>query len=109
MDLGTHYFRSYVKGTENGSAGYMQSDEKKIVIDPQYVERKDVILHEMIHAHEMLLLEHQPSFIRDVLFYCLYKNLSEKMADLDARIHGHTNAVSQIGINRGGPHDLLIF
>lgn len=99
----------HVEELQEGIAGMVDSAEKIVSISPEYAEDKGVILHEMTHFYQRLLNE-KPTYLRDILFYCLYNDLKTKVPDLDKRIFHHTHALRQQRISyEGGSHDLLFF
>ncbi len=98
-----------VQELPEGVCGWVDSTEKIVAISPQYAEDKGVILHEMTHFYQNLLNE-KPTYLRDILFCCLYNQLKAKVPDLDKRIVDHTHALRQERITiEGGSHDLLFF
>ena len=90
-----------------GSLGCYSSMEYKLSVSPECVNRDDVILHEMIHLHEAVL-DGLPTYYRDVVLYCLYKELQSKVPDLDDRIESHGHILNESTLARtGGRHDIL--
>jgi hypothetical protein len=89
--------------------------ERIMYIHPEYITDKSVILHEMIHAYEGILLQNNEYSVwrqicRDILTFCLYNSLKTKINDLDARILGHSHIVRQERItNDGGSHGILFY
>lgn len=88
-------------------AGQFDTKNQTITIHPDYMNDDSVILHEMIHLHEFVLNE-IPTYFRDVLLWCLYKDLRDKIIDLEERIeaHGYIFNENYIG-SQGGTHDIL--
>jgi hypothetical protein len=82
-------------------------------IHPKHITDVTVILHEMIHAYErMLLLDNSISgqIFRDTLTLCLYNSLKPKINDLDIRILDHSHVSRQWRLNNtGGFHGILFF
>ncbi len=78
-----------------------------LYIAPQDLHNDPVILHEMIHLHEFAL-EKLPKHYRDTVLYCLYKDLSAKIENLDELLmkYGHAARLDAIS-NKGGEHSLL--
>ena len=74
------YFDVSVEHLED-CCGYYNSEEQKLVIDPDHY-KESTILHEMIHLHEDILLEEAP-YYRDCVFFALYKSLQKNIPDLD--------------------------
>ncbi|MCD8366543.1 MAG: hypothetical protein LUC48_00735 [Clostridiales bacterium] len=101
------FFDFRVEKIDGGFLGGFNSKEQSVRIDPDYLRDEPTILHEMIHLHEFVLNE-LPMFYHDAYFYCLYKSLKNKIADLDVRIedHGHWLNQEQLRMH-GGEHDIL--
>jgi hypothetical protein len=107
--LSNAYCRFYVKDLPPRIAGRYNSREKTITISPEYSNNQAVIMHEMIHAYEDSL-HSEPDFYRDILFMCLYKELSGKVEDLDSRILAHSHVFeAEIISSYGGAHGMLFF
>lgn len=99
------YFLFYVK--EIPAAGQFDRRNQAITIHPDYVNEDSVILHEMIHLHEFVLNE-IPTYFHDVLLWCLYKDLRDKISNLEERIEAHGHIFNENYIrNQGGTHDIL--
>ena len=61
----------------------------------------------MIHLHEAVL-DGLPTYYRDIVLYCLYKDLRDKIPDLDDRIEAHGHILNESLLsNYGGRHDIL--
>ena len=71
------------------------------------VPEDSVILHEMIHLHEYVLNQ-LSSYFREIVLYVLYRKLSGKISDLDARIlsFGHIGQETLLQ-EQGSTHGLL--
>lgn len=85
--------------------------EYKLTIAPKCIKRgkirDDVILHEMIHLHEAVL-DVLPTYYREAVLYCLYRDLSSNIDDLDDRIEAHGHMLNETVLsNFGGRHDIL--
>lgn len=101
------YFTYHVKDLNDGVAGQFDGRDFSLSVAPEYIENDSVILHEMIHLHE-LVIDLQPQFYHDAILFCLYKDLSKKISDLDERIEAHGHILNSSVIARaGGTHDIL--
>lgn len=99
----------FVFGVEDldGYLGAYSPFEYKLTVAPECISRDDVILHEMIHLHEAVI-DGLPTYFRDVLLYCLYKDLCDKVPDIDDRIEAHGHILNESNLsNIGGRHDIL--
>lgn len=85
--------------------GYYDKERQELAIDEDNM-KDSVILHEMIHLHEDLLLDESPYF-RDVLFFELYKSLSMKIPKLNELIEGHGHLSTMVRFNGSGLHSLV--
>lgn len=100
------YFKICVDDLKD-CAGCVNEQEKILAIDNHYTEKKEIILHEMIHAHEVLLAE-KNMLLRDVLLFELYKKLKPLYPNLDKIIKHHANFYRyNQAIGNGGVHDIL--
>ena len=71
------------------------------------MDDKNIILHEMIHAHEHILSLVNP-LLKETLIVELYKHLFPKFKDLDCIIYNHANISHNSDLARlGGYHGLL--
>ena len=76
-------------------------------VDGRQAEDDVVILHEMIHLHEYVLND-LPLYYHDMVYWALYKNLRNKIPDLDCIITEHAHALNENELYRtGGLHDIL--
>jgi hypothetical protein len=95
-----------------GCLGRYDPKEQIIYIHPKYTTDKTVILHEMIHGYECILLQKGVfgQILRDTLTFCLYNSLKPKIKDLDIRVLDHSHVIRQQNlINDGGSHGILFF
>lgn len=100
------YFKICVDDLKN-CAGCVNVKDRILAIDNHFVDKKEVILHEMIHAHE-ILLEENDTLLRDVLLFELYKKLKPIYPNLDEIIRHHANFYRyNQTIGDGGSHDIL--
>jgi len=87
--------------------GQFNSLTKEMTITPEHINSDSVILHEMIHMYEDMI-ESQMPFYRDIIFFVLYKDLQQRIPDLDKYITDHGQVFNQQAFNRiGGVHDIL--
>lgn len=111
LTLDEQYFRLYIDNRVEIAETHAHN--RKILVNPKYVTNKDVILHEMIHAHEFILEQTNP-LLKEILLLELYKDLKPKLAvdniNLDDLIFNHANIPHNTELlNEGGTHDLLFF
>lgn len=89
------------------SNGRFSGEDFSISISPNSIDDDSVILHEMIHLHEFVI-DLLPTFFHDAILFCLYKDLSKKLCDLDDRIEAHGHILNSSAIAAiGGTHDIL--
>lgn len=107
LDYFSYSYFTYHIADLGVAAGRFDEESFSLAVAPDHVNDDVVILHEMIHLHEFVL-EILPSYFRDAVLYCLYKDLQNKIDNLDQRIetHGHILNSSNIA-NIGGTHDIL--
>ena len=105
FSIDAHYYKFIVtETTENGETDIF---ERTIKINPQFVDDKNIILHEMIHAHEHILSLVNP-LLKETLIVELYKHLLLKFKDLDCIIYNHANISHNSDLAElGGYHGLL--
>lgn len=103
--IDAHYYKFiFTETTENGETDIF---ERTIKINPQFVDDKNIILHEMIHAHEHILSLVNP-LLKETLIIELYKHLFPKFKDLDCIIYNHANISHNSDLTElGGYHGLL--
>ena len=100
-------FTYHVKDLDDGCTGQFDGSNFSLSVAPEYIDDDSVILHEMIHLHE-LVIDLQPQFFHDALLFCLYRDLSKKISDLDERIEAHGHILNSLAIaQEGGVHDIL--
>lgn len=103
------YFKVRIESANNKYGGYFDQKNQLICITSNNVNDDSVLLHELIHLHEYVI-NMQPMFYHDAVFWKLYCNLKEKINDLDEVISRHANILSgQLIYNEGGNHDILFF
>ena len=102
------WFTYHVKDLGPRSLGRFDWQKKSLSVCPAALNSNDhVILHEMIHMHEHVIDSH-PLYIHDIVVWCLYQKLKEKITDLDQRIDKCSHFQTQSDIaNLGGMHDIL--
>lgn len=105
LSIDAHYYKFIVtETTENGETDIF---ERTIKINPQFVDDKNIILHEMIHAHEHILSLVNP-LLKETLIVELYKHLFPKFKDLDCIIYNHANISHNSDLaGLGGYHGVL--
>lgn len=105
FSLDAHYYKFVItETTENGETDIFK---RTIKINPQFVNDKNIILHEMIHAHEHVLSLFSP-ILKETLILELYKQLFSKFKDLDCIIYNHANISHNADLAKtGGYHGLL--
>ena len=110
LGLFSFKWRFYVKDYPNEDViGLTKARERTIEINRTHKDNIPVILHEMIHAHE-IILEGLPSFYRDDVMLSLYIDLSKKIPDLYERIIHHANEPAALALAlSNGVHDVLFF
>jgi hypothetical protein len=104
--------QTYVfKLEEIKAEGQCDTEKHIICIKPKYKTKKAIILHEMIHAYEGILLENPlGEVLRDMLFISLYKDLNTKIKNLDNLIMTHGHSMNQRDITtKGGFHGILFY
>lgn len=107
LSLDAQKYTFHVSNLDN-CAGIHDSSNNSITIDSAYLEDKEVILHEMVHAYENILETCGFPFIKELIFLELYKYLQQQNIDIDGRILAHTNMLSGIDISeRGGKHGVF--
>ena len=100
------FFRYKVAELEHGDASFNQ-DEQLITVKPEMLESDRTILHELIHLHEFVINE-QPMYYHDALYWALYKDLKTKIPKLDEIITEHAHFITDYEIHRyGGVHDIM--
>ena len=107
-------YRFYIKDIENypyGQAiGQINSEERTLIIAPEFSTDKGTILHEMIHVYVDNINNNFHMFYHDIFTLCLYNDLKSKVPELDNRILSHTHVILGQKITmQGGSHDILFF
>lgn len=105
FSIDAHYYKFIVtETTENGETDIF---ERTIKINPQFVDDKNIILHEMIHAHEHILSLVNP-LLKETLILELYKKLFSVLKNLDCIIYNHANISHNSDLaGLGGYHGVL--
>ena len=103
----SYTFFTYHIANLEGFSGCFNRKDYSLSVGPFSIDDDSVVLHEMIHLHEFVIND-LPMFYHDAVLYCLYRDLSHKITDLNERIeaHGHILNSSQIA-ETGGVHDIL--
>ena len=98
------WFRYKVEKQE-GLSGSFNHLTSVLTVEPDADD--STILHEMIHLHEFLIND-QPMYFHDMLYWALYRDLKDKIAKLDEIITGHAHLLTESSLfNQGGLHDIL--
>jgi hypothetical protein len=113
LDLSLSCYRFKIAELE-GYDGKCNAVQRIITITPKRRKDVSVIVHEMIHAFEEVLLREKyltyRLTLRDLLTFALYKKLKPQISDLDERILNHAHLLRQEDIIReGGSHGILFF
>jgi len=100
------YFNFHYKAEEPDDCdGYFNREEKLLCASPDAAD--STILHEMIHLHEYVVNQ-LPMYWHDTLYWALYKNLRDKIPELDNIITGHAHLLNEsVLYKKGGLHDIL--
>ena len=105
--MGNHYRFKISYDTPDDCGGYNCQADKLIVINKSTINNDNVALHEMLHAHEQILLSIN-HIVRDTLLLELYKKLKPQIKNLDGIIDFHANINHNIELEKiGGEHSLL--
>lgn len=105
--MGNHYRFEVSADMPNDYDGYNRQEDKLIVIGKSAINDNSVILHEMLHAHEQILLSID-HVVRDTLILELYKKLKIQIEKLDDIILFHSNIQHSVELSEmGGEHSLL--
>lgn len=87
--------------------GYSNKSDRVITIKKSSVQNENVILHEMLHAHEQIINSINP-IIRDTLIIELYNKLKKYITSIDEIIYNHANIYHNMQLTEiGGEHSLL--
>ena len=88
---------------------YTNIEDKIIVINKKHIHNRATILHEMIHAHELILTQDNP-LLKEIVLLELYAYLKERLPNLDTWIFNHANIHHNNDVAKiGGYHSLLFF
>jgi len=86
---------------------YYNNAEKLICVSPELLSSDSTIMHEMIHLHEAVIND-LPMYFHDMLYWALYKELKEKIPQLDEIITQHAHILTGSTLySAGGLHDIL--
>lgn len=87
--------------------GCYNHKEQLLSIVPSAINDDSIILHEMIHLHESVIND-LPMYYHDMVYWCLYDDLKNKIPKLDEIISGHAHLLTESFIYaNGGLHDIL--
>ena len=91
----------------NAQRGFFAPNKKRLCIALKYLHDDAAILHEMIHLHEHFITGLSWTY-HDMLCWCLYRDLKQKIPALDDIIAFHAHqANSDMIRNAGGEHSIL--
>lgn len=100
------FFHFKVESLED-CEGLFNQREQTIIVPPEALKNDSTILHELIHLHEFVL-NGLPLYYHDMVYWALYKDLRNKIPQLDEIITGHAHLLTGSTIYRsGGLHDIL--
>lgn len=100
------FFRFKVEPLD-GCDGLFRYDDQTLIVTPLALDNDRTILHELIHLHEFVINE-QPMYFHDMVYWALYKDLKKKIPKLDEIITGHAHLLTGSSIySSGGLHDIL--
>ncbi len=101
------FFTYHERELGEDKLGQFNPLEFSLTVSPEGLNKDSVIMHEMIHLHE-IVLDGLPLFYHDAVLWCLYKDLHKKILDLDDRIEAHGHILNSQSIAEvGGTHDIL--
>ncbi len=85
--------------------GYFSGEDSILCVPP---DANDLtVLHEMIHLHECVI-DQLPMYWHDMLYWALYKDLRNKIPELDEIITRHAHMLNESDLYAlGGNHDIL--
>lgn len=106
LSLDAFYYKIIISETNFDSETDIY--DRTIKINPRFVDDKNIILHEMIHAHEHILSLVNP-ILKETLTLELYKYLLPKFKDLDCIIYNHANISHNSDLSKKGGHHGLLF
>ena len=94
---------------DKATIGYFNEEEQTLAVRADRLESDSIILHELIHLHEFVLMDERvPLYFRDMYFWALYQQVRKRIPDLDKLIEGHAHSLNQkVLYDDGGLHDLL--
>lgn len=96
-----------IRDLEDDTCGQYNFETRTITIDTKSQDSDSVLLHEMIHVYEHVIDEHL-AYYRDAIFICLYRDLKNRIPNLDDIIleHGHIYNQNEIA-TIGGIHSIF--
>lgn len=90
-----------------GYDGCYNHKEQLLSVAPSAANDDGTILHEMIHLHESVIND-LPMYYHDMIYWCLYDDLKNKIPKLDEIIADHAHLLTESSIYaKGGLHDIL--
>ncbi|WP_303820150.1 hypothetical protein [Ruminococcus flavefaciens] len=80
---------------------------QRLTVTPENINNDSIILHEMIHLHESVLMA-LPIYYHEAVMYCLYSELSKKIPNLNYIIETSAHIYNCEDMAQiGGLHDML--
>ena len=100
------YFNFHYKAEQPDDCdGYFDREKMLLCAPPDAAD--STILHEMIHLHEFVINQ-LPMYWHDALYWALYKNLRDRIPELDNIITDHAYLLNEsVLYKQGGLHDIL--
>ena len=100
------WFHFNVSEPNVGEGEFCEADQT-LTVSPAVLEDGITIPHELIHLHEFVIND-LPMYYHDMVYWALYKDLRNKIPDLDDIITGHAHLLTGSTIyGEGGTHDIL--
>lgn len=106
LSIDAHFYKFYITDEEECD-GYTDIYNRTITIHRKHINDKNILLHEMLHAHEHIINSAVP-VVRDILIIELYNHLKKHIQDLDKLIYNHANLLHNLELtDMGGNHSVL--
>lgn len=107
LSLDAHFYRLYIYDNIEKYDAILNKSSRSIIINRSCVNNQNIILHEMLHAHEQIINSINP-IIRDTLIIELYNKLKKFITSIDEIIYNHANIYHNMQLTEiGGEHSLL--
>lgn len=99
------FFHYSIQPLKKGYYGVFNTRSQTLTVSSEPTD--STILHEMIHMHEFVINE-LPMFYHDTLYWALYRDLKDKIPNLDDIISDHAHLLIGKSLYfTGGLHDVL--